>query len=77
MNCLIYLDFGMWGGRKHRYIYLRGTRQEKKLMYAFVKDRIEPYPKVDVKKPDYSERRKIEEQIQKQGYRQTNIFDFL
>lgn len=31
---------------KHRYCYLRGTKKEKKEMYKYIKDKIQPYPKL-------------------------------
>lgn len=31
---------------KHRYVYLRGTKKEKKEMYKFIEDKIMPYPKL-------------------------------
>lgn len=34
------------GGVKHRYVFLRGNKQEKKRMYNIIKDRIQPYPKM-------------------------------
>ena len=37
------------GGCKYRYVYLRGSKKEKKEMYQYIKDRIESYPKVDKK----------------------------
>ncbi len=36
-------------GKKHRYIYLRGTKKEKKSLYIYIYKRIQPYPKVDKK----------------------------
>lgn len=36
-------------GKKHRYIYLRATKKEKKLLYMYIYKRIQPYPKVDKK----------------------------
>ena len=33
------------GGRKHRYVFLRGTKKEKKEMYNQIKDKLLPYPK--------------------------------
>lgn len=32
-------------GAKHRYVYIRGTKKERKQMYECIKDRILPYPK--------------------------------
>ena len=37
------------GGSKHRYVYLRGTKEEKKNMYSMIKDRICLYPKTNIK----------------------------
>lgn len=48
-------------GRKHRYVYLRGTKREKKEMYELIKDKIQPYPKID-KKPSISEMEILEEE---------------
>lgn len=42
-------------GKKHRYVYLRGTKKEKKQMYEFIKSKIEPYPKADKKQFTVSE----------------------
>lgn len=53
------------GGVKHRYVYLRG--KDRKKMYEQIKDRIEPYPKMDVKKPDMEIHRD----------NQFTIFDFI
>lgn len=36
-------------GRKHRYLFLRGNKKEKASMFAIVKDKILPYPKIDKK----------------------------
>ena len=48
------------GGCKYRYVYLRGDKKEKKQMYQYIKDRVEPYPKID-KKQSESESEIIEE----------------
>lgn len=34
-------------GKKHRYLFLRGNKTEKKKLYALIKDMIKPYPKID------------------------------
>lgn len=65
------------GGAKHRYVYLRGSKVERKKMYRIIKDKIQEYPKGDVKKPDYNEDTLMQEQIEKQGFRQMSIYDFL
>ena len=36
-------------GKKHRYLFLRGTKKEKKIMYDTIKSKIQPYPKLDKK----------------------------
>lgn len=36
-------------GKKYRYVYLRGDKKERKQMYEQIKDKIQPYPKVNKK----------------------------
>lgn len=42
-------------GGKHRYVYLRGTKAEKQVLYARIRDRIQPYPKGFVKRIVYED----------------------
>lgn len=42
-------------GKKHRYIYLRGTKKEKKSLYIYIYMRIKPYPKIDKKQGESEE----------------------
>ena len=37
------------GGVKHRYCMLRGSKKEKKELFSMVKDKVEDYPKLDIK----------------------------
>lgn len=46
-------------------------------MYSQIKDRIEPYPKFDIKKPDFSENEVIQEEIDKSGSVQMNFWDYI
>lgn len=36
-------------GKKHRYLFLRGSKKDKKALLSLVKDKIQPYPKIDKK----------------------------
>lgn len=36
-------------GKKHRYVYLRGTKKEKRNIYIYISNKIKPYPKIDKK----------------------------
>lgn len=43
------------GGQKYRYVYLRGTKKEKKEMYRQIKPKILPYPKMPKKTDMHSD----------------------
>lgn len=58
-------------GKKHRYIYLRGTKKEKKAIYIYIYKRIKPYPKID-KKKGLSETEIVEQN--KPDYEQMKLF---
>ena len=58
-------------GKKHRYVYLRGTKKEKKAIYIYIYNRIQPYPKID-KKKGLSEKEIIESADIK--YKQIKLF---
>lgn len=62
------------GGKKHRYIYLRGNKKAKKEMYEHIKGMIKPYPKCD-KAIGKNELQLINELSEHD--KQTNIFDFI
>lgn len=49
-------------GKKHRYVYLRGSKSEKTSMYQYIKDKILPYPKTD-KKQGYTETQIIKDYL--------------
>lgn len=34
------------GGKKHRYVYIRGSKKEKRKMFNEIKDRVQNYPKL-------------------------------
>lgn len=70
------------GGSKHRYIYLRGNKKEKREMFKKIKGKIESYPKQTALKTDYEKLTEKEiYNIEKSKYNdlitQTNIFDFI
>jgi hypothetical protein len=50
-------------GKKYRYVYLRGSKAERKLMYKQIKDKILPYPKTD-KKLGCTEKQLIQDYLQ-------------
>lgn len=60
------------GGRKHKYIFLRGTKKERARMFERIKPKIQPYPKTD-KPTDKSERDIIKECAT--GYGQLSLFN--
>ncbi len=62
------------GGKKHKYIYLRGTKKEKKEMYNIIKDKIKMYPKCD--KPKCKSEKEIIEKIDIKE-KQMNMFDYI
>lgn len=49
----------------------------KKELYNTIKNRIQPYPKTDIKKPDMQEKEIVEEAISNQDAIQLNLFDNL
>lgn len=46
-------------GCKHKYVYLRGNKKDKKMLFSYIKDKIKPYPKID-KKCGLSEKEIVE-----------------
>ena len=59
------------GGKKHRYVYLRGNKKDRKNIYIYIKDKILPYPKID-KKKGLSEQEIVDKE--KPHYNQIKLF---
>lgn len=74
-------------GNKHRYVYTRGTKKEKKEMYKQFQSKVQPYPKTfQIQKGFKTEEDIIQQEKNKlnnfeteetNGVKQTNIFQFI
>lgn len=60
-------------GKKYRYVYLRGSKRERKELYRQIEDKILPYPKID-KKKGIDDRSMLNQTVINR--QQVTIFDF-